>query len=101
MQNTLASNKLFVHDNPIIAKKVHYYAEWLAKDAARNRLANSPKKIAKYEYVATRSTFVKGQEIATFAPFRQKLSALQTTTPKTNVYSMDDLYYLYVVSSAL
>lgn len=52
MLNTLTSDKLFVHDDPIIAKKVHYYAEWLANDAAHNRLANSAKKIAEYEYIA-------------------------------------------------
>src|SRR2546421_9329280 len=30
MLNTLTSDKLFVHDDPIIAEKVQYYAEWLA-----------------------------------------------------------------------
>ncbi len=91
MQKTLASNKLL--------KKVHYYREWLANDAARNRLANSAKKIDKYKYVATRSTFVKGQEIVTFAPFRQKLSALQTTTPK-QTFILWMIFTIYMLSLA-
>src|SRR5260370_33734098 len=82
MLNTLTSDKLFVHDDPIIAKKVQYYAEWLANDGARNCLTNSAKKIAEYEYIAIQPTVVKGQEVVTFAPFQQKFSAMQTTAPK-------------------
>ena len=100
MLNTFTSDKLFVHDDPIIAKKVQYYAEWLAKDAARNCLANSAKKIAEYEYIAIQPTFVKGQEVVTFAPFQQKLSALQTTTPKqTPILWM--IFAIYVLGLVL
>ncbi|HEY4037120.1 MAG TPA: glycosyltransferase [Ktedonobacteraceae bacterium] len=98
VQNTLlTSNKLSIHDDPIIAKKVQHYTEWLAKDAARNRVANNPKRIGKYEYIATQSTFVKGQEIVTFAPFRENLSAFQTTTPKQR-FTLWAIFAIYVLS---
>jgi len=97
MQGILTSKKLFVHDDPIIAKKVQYYTEWLANDAQRNRIANSAKKLGQYEYLATQSTFVKGQEIVTFAPFQQNLSALQTMTPKQTLI-LWVVFAIYVLS---
>src|SRR5260370_4766155 len=97
MQSTLTSDKLFVHDDPIIAKKVPSYTEWLANDAARNRIANSAKNIGEYEYIATQSTFVNGQEIVTFAPFQQNLSAFQTTTLKQRLI-LWTIFAIYVLS---
>src|SRR3954451_25112025 len=97
MQNTLTSDKFVVHDDSLIAKKVHYYTEWLAKDAERNRLVNSLKKIGEYDYIATESTLVNGQEIITFAPFQQKLSALQTTTLKQTLV-LWLIFALYLLS---
>ena len=97
MQSTLTSNKLFVHDDPIIAEKVQYYTEWLANNAARNRIANSAKRIGEYEYSAIQSTFVKGQEIITFAPFQQNLSALQTMTPEQTCI-LWVIFAIYVLS---
>ena len=70
-------------EDPTFAKKVQFYKEWLADDAARNRIANSAKRIDEYQHVvALSSTIVNGQEIVTFAPFQEHLSALQTTKPK-------------------
>jgi len=69
-------------EDSTVTKKVQYYREWLANDAVRNRIANSGERIDEYEHtVALSSTIVNGQEIVTFAPFQQHLSALQTTTP--------------------
>src|SRR5437588_1522339 len=99
MQDTLPSDTVCVHDDPLIAKKVHYYTEWLANDAERNRLVNSFKRIGEYEYIATEPTVVNGQEIMTFAPFQQKLSALQTTTPKQTLL-LWMIFALYLLSLA-
>src|SRR5437879_3070021 len=99
MQNTHPSDTLCVHDDPVIAKKVQYYTEWLTKDAERNRLVNSFKRIGEYEYIATEPTFVNGQEIITFAPFQQKLSAMQTTTPKQTLL-LWMIFAIYLLSLA-
>ena len=84
MENTLFSGGLFVREDtpPDIAEKVQYYTEWLANDAVRSRVDNSADKIDEYEHVAALPSFVRGQEIVTFAPFQLHLSALRTTTPK-------------------
>jgi cellulose synthase/poly-beta-1,6-N-acetylglucosamine synthase-like glycosyltransferase len=97
MQKTLTSSKLVVHDDPIIAKKVHYYTKWLANEVQRNRIANSAKNIGEYEYTATQSTIVRGQEIVTFAPFQQDLSALQTLIPKQTLI-LWIIFAIYVLS---
>jgi len=101
MQNTFASNKLFVHDDPTIAKKVQYYTEWLANDAKRNRIANSAQKIGEYEYIATQSTFVKGQETVTFRAFSTEFVCNADNDAQTNAYSMGNLCYLCVESGVL
>jgi cellulose synthase/poly-beta-1,6-N-acetylglucosamine synthase-like glycosyltransferase len=88
-----------VREDPILVKKVQYYTEWLANDAVRNRIANSAKSINDYEYHATQSTFVKEQEIVTFAPFQQKLSALQTMTP-TQTLVLWVIFVIYILSLA-
>jgi cellulose synthase/poly-beta-1,6-N-acetylglucosamine synthase-like glycosyltransferase len=84
-------------EDPIVAQKIQYYEEWLANDAVRSRIANSAEKIEDYEHIAAIPTFIDGQEIVTFAPFEQKLSAWQTITPK-QVHILWAIFAVYILS---
>ena len=64
-----------------IGDQVKRYGGWLATEAKGTSL-NDYGEIRQYVDAALKTTIVRGKEIRTFAPFRQKLSALQTLTHK-------------------
>ena len=66
--------------NPHIQERVKYYADWLAKHARCDELNDNSKEINDYVQEATKIVKVREKEVAIFAPFRPKLSALQTFT---------------------
>jgi cellulose synthase/poly-beta-1,6-N-acetylglucosamine synthase-like glycosyltransferase len=61
-------------------ENVKYYADWLAKKAKYDVLNDNSIELNNYIDEATKVVKVGGKEIAMFAPFRSKLSALQTFT---------------------
>jgi len=66
--------------SPRILELVKYYATWLAKQAEYNWQNDNSKEIESYVEEATKIVKVGKQEVAIFAPYRPKLSALQTFT---------------------
>jgi cellulose synthase/poly-beta-1,6-N-acetylglucosamine synthase-like glycosyltransferase len=75
------ARKYIVGADASIAEQVQHYERWLDADAQRGYTINSQKALEDYRSLALRTTEVDGKEIAIFAPFRQKFSALQTFTP--------------------
>ncbi len=71
--------------DPRIRQQVGRYADWLAKQAKYDRLNDSTQEINNYIRNATKVVKVGEKEVATFAPFRPELSALQTFTSKQAV----------------
>ena len=68
--------------DPLIREQVKNYADWLAKQAKHDVLNDNSKEINDYIQEATKVVKVGKQEVAIFAPFRPKLSALQTFTTR-------------------
>src|SRR5260370_23928840 len=62
------------------AELVKHYEQWLDADTKHGYAIHSPEVIEKYKDMALRATEVKGKEVAIFAPFREKFSALRTFT---------------------
>src|SRR6266446_2545026 len=65
--------------DPRFQEQVKYYADWLAKQAKYDVLRDDSE-VNDYIQEATRIVKVGEKEVAIFAPFRPKLSALQTFT---------------------
>ena len=72
MQPAIADSRL--------QQPVNYYADWLAKQAKYDVLNDNSQEINHYIQEATKVVKVGEKEVAIFAPFRPKLSALQTFT---------------------
>ena len=68
--------------DPRIQERVKFYADWLAKHARYDELNDNSKEINDYIQEATKIVKVGEKEVAIFAPFRPKLSALQTFTTR-------------------
>src|SRR6266436_7554240 len=68
--------------DPRIQERVKFYADWLAKHARYDELNDNSQEINHYIQEATKVVKVGEQEVAMFAPFRPKLSALQTFTTR-------------------
>ena len=68
--------------DPRTQEKVRYYADWLAKQARLDGNNHNLQEINDYIEEATKIVKVGNQEVAMFAPFRPKLSALQTFTTR-------------------
>jgi cellulose synthase/poly-beta-1,6-N-acetylglucosamine synthase-like glycosyltransferase len=66
--------------DPHIRERVKYYARWLAKQASYDAQNDNSQEINSYFEEATKVVRVGDQEVAIFAPYRPKLSALQTFT---------------------
>src|SRR5258708_8654385 len=64
--------------DPRRQQQVKYYADWLAKQAKYDVLHDNSQEINDYIQEATKIVKVGDKEAAMFAPFRAKLSALQT-----------------------
>src|SRR2546423_929217 len=74
MQPTIVDSRL--------QQLVNYYADWLAKQAKYDVLNDNSQEINHYIQEATKVVKVGEKEVAMFAPFRPKLSALQTFTTR-------------------
>ena len=61
---------------------VKYYADWLTKQVKQDVLNDHSQEIDDYIQEATKVVKVGEKEVAIFAPFRPKLSALQTFTTR-------------------
>jgi cellulose synthase/poly-beta-1,6-N-acetylglucosamine synthase-like glycosyltransferase len=61
-------------------ERVKYFADWLEKQSRYEVLNDNSKEINDYIEEATKTVKVGKKEVAIFAPFRPKLSALQTFT---------------------
>jgi cellulose synthase/poly-beta-1,6-N-acetylglucosamine synthase-like glycosyltransferase len=61
-------------------ERVKFYAAWLEKQAEHNRRQDNAREIDDYIQEAAKIVKVGEHEVAIFAPFRAKLSALQTFT---------------------
>lgn len=68
--------------DPHLQQQVEYYADWLAKQAKYDVLNDNSQEINDYIQEATKSVKVGDKEVAMFAPFRARLSALQTFTTR-------------------
>src|SRR5260370_15266794 len=68
--------------DPRIQERVKNYAVWLAKQARYDELNDNAQEINDYIQEATKVVEVGKQKVAMFAPFRPKLSALQTFTTR-------------------
>jgi hypothetical protein len=68
--------------DPRIQERVKNYADWLAKQARYDELNDNAQEINDYIQEATKVVKVGKHEVAMFAPFRPKLSALQTFTTR-------------------
>jgi cellulose synthase/poly-beta-1,6-N-acetylglucosamine synthase-like glycosyltransferase len=68
--------------DPRIQERVKYYADWLAKQSRYDVLNDNSEEINHYVQEATQVVKVGEKEVAMFAPFRPKLSALQTFTTR-------------------
>jgi cellulose synthase/poly-beta-1,6-N-acetylglucosamine synthase-like glycosyltransferase len=66
--------------DPHVSQRVKFYADWLAKQARYELQNDNAQEINEYIQEATKRVKVGEREIAIFAPFRAKLSALQTFT---------------------
>src|SRR5258708_3547099 len=67
-------------EDPHSRDQVRYYANWLHKQAQYDRQRDRAGEIESYIQEATRVETVGKVKVAIFAPFRAKLSALQTFT---------------------
>ncbi len=65
---------------PRIWERVKFYEKWLAKHASYDAQNDDSKEINSYIEEAAKIVKVGDQEVAIFAPYRPKLSALQTFT---------------------
>jgi cellulose synthase/poly-beta-1,6-N-acetylglucosamine synthase-like glycosyltransferase len=63
-------------------ERVKFYAAWLDKQAEHNRRHDNAKEIDDYIQEAAKIVKVGQHEVAIFAPFRPRLSALQTFTTR-------------------
>jgi cellulose synthase/poly-beta-1,6-N-acetylglucosamine synthase-like glycosyltransferase len=73
--------------DPRTRERVKYYERWLAKQANYDAQNDDVQEINQYVEEAAKVVKVGGQEVAIFAPYRPKLSALQTfTTPQVIVF---------------
>ena len=68
--------------DPLVQEKVKFYASWLATQASYDVERDNSKEINEYIEEATKVVKVGKREVSIFAPFRPKLSALQTFTAK-------------------
>lgn len=68
--------------DPRIQQQVKDYADWLAKQAKYDILNDNTQEINDYIQEATKVVKVGEKEVTMFAPFRPKLSALQTFTAR-------------------
>src|SRR6266436_7455056 len=68
--------------DPRIQERVKFYADWLAKHARYDELNDNSQEINHYIQEATKVVKVGEKEVPIFAPFRPKLSALQTFTTR-------------------
>lgn len=68
--------------DPHIQNQVKYYADWLVKQAKYDVLNDNSQEINDYIQEAIKVVKVGKNEVAMFAPFRAKLSALQTFTTR-------------------
>ncbi len=66
--------------DPHTQEKVKFYANWLATQANYDVQRDNSKEIEEYIEEATKVVKVGKREVSIFAPFRPKLSALQTFT---------------------
>jgi glycosyltransferase XagB len=66
--------------DPRIRERVKYYERWLAKQAIYDAQNDDLQEINSYIEEAAKVVKVGEQEVAIFAPYRPKLSALQTFT---------------------
>src|SRR5260370_30090777 len=82
--------------DPHTQERVKYYADWLAKQARYDELNDNAKEINHYIQEATKVVKVGKQEVAMFAPFRPKLSALQTFTT-SQVVALCVIRLLYLI----
>jgi cellulose synthase/poly-beta-1,6-N-acetylglucosamine synthase-like glycosyltransferase len=74
-------HKYVIAANAPVSEQVNYYSQWLDADTQRGYAINSTEAIEEYRDIALRTTEINGKEVAIFAPFRQKLSALRTFLP--------------------
>jgi cellulose synthase/poly-beta-1,6-N-acetylglucosamine synthase-like glycosyltransferase len=74
-------HKYVIAADASIAEQVKYYSQWLSADTQRGYAINSKEAIGEYRDIALRTTKVNGKDVAIFAPFRKKLSALRTFLP--------------------
>lgn len=68
--------------DPHIRERVKFYYNWLAKQAKYETENDNSKEVNAYIEEATKIVKVGKQEVAIFAPYRPKLSALQTFTTR-------------------
>ncbi|MBV9256403.1 MAG: glycosyltransferase, partial [Ktedonobacteraceae bacterium] len=68
--------------DPHTQEKVKFYANWLATQARYDQQRDNSTEIKSYIEDATKIVQVGKKEVSIFAPFRPKLSALQTFTTK-------------------
>ncbi|MEO6890074.1 MAG: glycosyltransferase [Ktedonobacteraceae bacterium] len=73
-------NTVLATIDPHASQRVKFYADWLAKQARYESQTDNSQEIDNYIQEATKRVKVGEREVAIFAPFRAKLSALQTFT---------------------
>ena len=66
--------------DPLTLSRAKYYAEWLEKQARYDEQHDNEEETRSYIEEASKVVQVGGHEVAIFAPFRPKFSALQTFT---------------------
>lgn len=81
-------------------EQVLRYNEWLVKQAKQDVLIDKHQEMNEYIQYASQTLIIEGKEIATFAPFRAELSALQTFTKK-QVLGMGVIALLVLLGIAL
>jgi cellulose synthase/poly-beta-1,6-N-acetylglucosamine synthase-like glycosyltransferase len=77
-----SSGKQLGTTDPHTQEKVKFYTNWLATQANYDVQRDNSKEIEEYIEEATKVVKVGKREVSIFAPFRPKLSALQTFTAK-------------------
>ncbi|HLL80843.1 MAG TPA: glycosyltransferase, partial [Ktedonobacteraceae bacterium] len=82
--------------DPHIRERVKFYYNWLAKQAKYETENDNSKEVNAYIEEATKIVKVGKQEVAIFAPYRPKLSALQTFTTR-QVVAISLIALLWVV----
>ncbi len=81
-------------------EQVLRYNEWLVKQTKQDVLIDKHQEMNEYIQYASQTLTVEGNAIATFAPFRAELSALQTFTKK-QVLGIGVLALLVLIGIAL